>query len=164
MQTKNAGGIRVTTSTIILGMLRDGPCATTDLIAATGASRNAILCCVWGLNRRGCLIVNEVPHGGRHDGRFRLLYEAERPTERGCAVPGCRTTVLNRYNRGPYCLAHRRDLAMIALACLVAHDARLPGEMWELEAREAANTLALRQPPPLERVLKVSRRSVRLFH
>lgn len=108
----------------LLSELDRGPRTTSDLMAAAGVSRNAVLLSISALVRSGYGITNASAaegrqhRGGKREGVWRLEHE---PGGRApaCCIPGCGIR-LNRYNAGPYCLLHRRDLATIALACLAS--------------------------------------------
>lgn len=127
----------MSTAHVILTELRQGERTTSELIAATGATRNACLCALSGLNTSGYTIANVTGgelraasgrlfdlsgcRGGHSDARWRLVWDPEHPTVRTCAWPGC-SVELNRYNPSTYCLAHRRSLALLFIEAL---DARL---------------------------------------
>ena len=105
------------TGDVILAELRTGPRTTSELMEATGVSRNAVNCALYTLGATGYTIVNETPLGGCADGFYRLAFDREHPTHRSCEWPGCSIS-LNRYNPGPYCLGHRRGVARLMLACI----------------------------------------------
>ena len=98
-------------SALVLELLSEGPKTTGELAAAVGSSRNAVQCRVYALRAAGHDVVSEAPpDGGERVYRLRI-------GGRICAWAGCGER-LNRYNRGPYCLAHRRAAAARALVCL----------------------------------------------
>lgn len=142
----------MSTSQIILEELRQGPRTTSELVEATGVSRNAVLCSLWTLNRDGgYTIANDVggevregrdgrlfdfapARGGHREGHFRLVFDPEHPTVRVCAWPGC-STHLNRYNPSAYCLGHRRGVARLFLRCVdtrLEHEEVIAGDAGQL--------------------------------
>lgn len=110
------------TAEIIIQELRQGERTTSELMEAASVTRNAILCAISKMTRRGVVVVNLTPPlGGHHEGRWQLLHDPERPTARICAWLGC-STRLNRYNPSQFCLNHRAGMARMVAAGL---DARI---------------------------------------
>ncbi len=123
-----------TTGVLVLAALREGPKTTTELIAATGSGRNAVLCSLYWLTRRGHHVENLRHRGGHDDGLYRLVYDREYPGRRSCSWPGCGKR-LNRHNPGPYCLYHRGELVDLGLS----GDRRLIGKDQILDLMSAAS-------------------------
>lgn len=123
------------TGVVVLEQLRDGPKSTTELVEATGVTRNAILCALYYLDRAGHTIVNDRPRGGHSEGLYRLAYDREQPSERTCLW--C-PKKLGPGNPGPYCRYHRGLLARLVLRGLddaLDRMTEAPGyEQLELEA------------------------------
>lgn len=133
------------TGQIILEALREGQKTTEDLMAAAGVSRNAVFCALYGLCGAGYQVVNAQPRGGHSGGLYRLVHDVDvdRPLERSCIWPGCHEH-LNRFNAGPYCLYHRKRMAVYVLACFDASlDRTLEGPRHEqLDLLEDARAAA----------------------
>ena len=118
------------TSAVILEELRSGPKTTSELVAATGGTRDAVRSAIAQLGRHGHVIVNDRPRqfypggllsgpGPHDDALYRLALDIEHPDKRTCFWVGC-TRHLNRYNAGPWCEYHRGALARLVLACIDA--------------------------------------------
>jgi hypothetical protein len=107
------------TGQLILEALREGQKTTDELMTAAGVSRNAVLCALYQLHRVGHQVVNDAPRGAHAGGIYRLVYDRDHQIDRICIWPGC-DEHLNSYNPGPYCLSHRKRVAVYVLLCFDA--------------------------------------------
>jgi len=112
------------TAETILAELRQGERTTSELMAAAGVSRNAVLCCLSGLAPHGFVIANvafgpmhqspghlfSINPGGHREALWRLIWDPEHPTERFCELPGC-SKALSHTNPGPFCRYHKAAIA-----------------------------------------------------
>lgn len=96
----------------ILAELRRGPRTTSQLMAATGLSKNAVECSIRRADRHGHEIVNTRVRGGQHEALYWLTYDRDNPGVRRCAAPGC-GTVLSHSNGTRWCRRHLPAVAAV---------------------------------------------------
>ena len=96
----------------VLAELRRGPRTTSQLMAATGLSKNAVQCSVRRANRHGHDVANARVCGGHHEALYTLVFDRDNPGVRRCAAPGC-GTVLSHSNGTRWCRRHLPGVALM---------------------------------------------------